>query len=133
MQKIIFKIFLCLVSVAGFSACSDDNPDNNYTNVEMKVALPSGEQIVLLTPDNGNAGTFLRNVNNYFEYEIPVFVDNRATMRIEKGVYIMAFDGSATMADGTIRRVRMTAHSVMRDAIELTSDNESITLPLSFL
>ena len=128
----IVALALCVFAAFGFSACSDDTADI-YADVEMLLAAPDGELIQIVRPDNGQATTFLRDINNNRVYAIPSFIDNRATVRVEKGVYVMAFDGEAVMPDGTVRRVRMTGHSVIKDALTFNEAKVTITLNIFFL
>lgn len=130
--KYIYSLIICLFATVAFSACSDDTADL-YADVEMLLAAPDGELIQIVRPDNGQATTFLRDINNNRVYAIPSFIDNRATLRVEKGVYVMAFDGEAVMPDGTVRRVRMTGHSVIKDALTFNQDKVTVTLNIYFL
>jgi len=132
LMKHICAAVLCLLAAVALPAC-DDAPDDIYADVEMLLVAPGGERLVMVRPDNGEPSTFLRDINNKREYPMPLFVDNRAEVRLERGVYIMAFDGEAVMADGKVRRVRMTGHSVMRDAIILNNARETVTLNVIFL
>lgn len=130
--KYIYTLFLSVIAAVSFSACSDDTADI-YADVEMLLATPDGELIQIVRPDNGQPTTFLRDINNNRVYPIPSFIDNRATVRVEKGVYVMAFDGEAVMPDGSVRRVRMTGHSVMKDALTFNDANVTVTLNVFFL
>ena len=52
-------------------------------------------------------------------------------MKLQKGVYLIAFDADATFADGTTARVRCSGYSAAETAAELLDDNETIVLRLT--
>lgn len=130
--KYLYTLFLGLIAAVAFSACSDDSADI-YADVEMLLAAPGGELIQIVRPDNGQSTTFLRDINNNRTYPIPSFIDNHASLRLEKGVYVMAFDGDAVMPDGSVRRVRMAGHSVIKDALTFNDAKVTVTLNIYFI
>ncbi len=130
--KYICVCVLCFMAAIPFAACSDD-PADLFCEVEMLLAAEDGSLMEIVRPDNGQPTTFLRDVNNKRVYPIPTFVNNRASIRVEKGVYVMAFDAEAVMPGGAIRRVRMMGHSVMHDAMIFNRPKVTITLDVYFL
>ena len=130
--NITYILAISILAAMGLAGCTDA-PDDIFTNVEMIIEAPDGEMLTMVRPDNGQPSTFLRDINNNRQYPIPLFVDNRAQLRMERGIYVMAFDGDAVLPDGTTRRVRMSGHSVMRDAIILNKPSETITIKVSFI
>ncbi|MCM1450635.1 MAG: hypothetical protein NC102_00030 [Clostridium sp.] len=122
----------CMLMALPFSACSDD-PADLYAEVEMILATDASDHIQIVRPDNGQPTTFLTDINNKRVYEIPTFIDNRATVRVEKGVYVMAFDADAVMPNGVVKRVRMLGHSVMHDALTFDKARQTVTLKIIFL
>lgn len=128
----ILTLVLALLSALALASCHDE-PDDIYADVEMLLQAPAGERLAMVRPDNGQPSTFLLDINNRRRYQLPLFVDNSARMRVERGVYVMAFDGEATMADGQVRRVRMIGHSVMREALFINKARVIVTLKVIFL
>ncbi len=127
--RLLYILIMCIFCFG----CSSDEPEEICCTAELTVQLPTNDLIVLLRPDYTTDATFMRNINTGREYTIPTFVNNRTEVRVQKGVYILAFDGDATMADGTVRRVRCTGYSVMRESVKLLGDSESLTLTLTEL
>ncbi|MCM1224675.1 MAG: hypothetical protein NC548_60530 [Lachnospiraceae bacterium] len=97
------------------------------------MATDDSDLIEIVRPDNGQPTTFLTDINNKRLYQIPTFINNRATVRVEKGVYVMAFDADAVMPNGTVKRVRMLGHSVMRDALTFDKPHQTVTLKIIIL
>ena len=124
---------LLLTAILSLASCEVDGGENIYSEVDFSVRLPDDARIAVLRIDYTLAGTFLRNINTRYEYTLPVFIDSRCHIKVRKGIYVLSFDGDATLADGTVRRVRFAGHSVNRDALSLTSDHESVLLNLAYL
>ena len=68
-----------------------------------------------------------------YEYTLPAFINGSCHIKLRKGIYLLSFDGDATLADGTVRRVRFAGHSVNRDALPLIGDHETVLLNLAYL
>ena len=133
MKKRIHCILLMMVVASAICCTScDDNTDRNiYTQVTMVAELPDGRSIVRMEADETLDGTYLRNINNRMEYEFPLFINNCGNVKLQKGVYLIAFDADATFADGTTARVRCSEYSAAETAAELLDDNETIVLRLT--
>lgn len=131
-MKTIYSMLL-LTAILFLTSCEVDGGENIYSEVDFSVCLPDSAQIAILRIDYTLEGTFLRNINTRHEYTLPAFINNRCHIRLRKGIYVLSFDGTATLADGTVRRVRFAGHSVNRDALSLTGDYETILLNLAYL
>jgi len=92
--------------------------------------LESEEPIVALTIDNSLPGNYFRNLNTGEQYQYPVFVNGKCELQVLKGIYVLSFDGVAASAEGKARKVRMTKYATTLDAVQLTEDQATITLPL---
>ena len=66
-------------------------------------------------------------------YDFPVFVNNKGTLRVQKGVYLISFDAKAILQDGSIVSVRSSEHSNAERAVTLLGEREEITLNLTLL
>ena len=119
---------LLLAAVLLLSACTKEQ--NLYCTLTLEAHLPGGENIVSMVVDNTLPGNKFRNINNGIAYPFPVFVNNSCTLRIQKGVYQIAFDGEVTLADGTVKYVRFSAYSALADAIELMEDTKNLPVEL---
>ena len=51
-------------------------------------------------------------------------------MESVQGVYIFAFDGTATLTDGSTRRVRCYEHRSPNDSVNIIDDDVEITIEL---
>ena len=62
-----------------------------------------------------------------------VFVNNRGTVRVQKGVYLISFDAVATFSDGSVARVRSSEHANAERAVNLLGDVEAVVLNLTVI
>ena len=92
--------------------------------------MPDGRNIVRMEVDQTLAGTFIRNLNTRMDYDFPLFVNGEGTVKLLKGVYLIAFDATATFADGKSKRVRYSGSSSPAKALNLLGDNEVVVLKL---
>ena len=121
-MKRILPILLALL----LSACTKTAEDRLLCQVTLRL----DREIVALTIDNSLPGNYFRNLNTGETYDFPVFVNGKCEIRVLKGVYVIAFDGTAAFADGSGRRVRSAEHSSTTTAVTLTGDEETVTLSL---
>ena len=115
------------------ASCEDNADQLLFCDVTLMPALPDGRTIVRMEVDTTLASTYLRNVNNRQNYEFPIFVNNRGTVRVQKGVYLISFDARATFSDGTTARVRSSQHANPEKAVTLLNDTEAVVLQLTLL
>jgi len=74
-----------------------------------------------------------RNLNTGIDYTFPVFVNNTCTMQVQKGVYMIAFDGQVMFQDGNLANVRFTAWKNPINAVSLLKDNETLEIELKLM
>lgn len=104
MKRQVHFLFPCLlVLLTVLTACEDRGDEHLFCDVTLMTSLPDGRSIVRMEADASLAGTFLRNVNNRQEYDFPLFVNNRGTVRVQKGVYLISFDARAHSPTGRRR------------------------------
>ena len=77
--------------------------------------------------------SYFRNLNTLEEYKYPTFVNGKGFLKVLKGVYIISFDGIATLENGAVKRVRCTQHSMPLSAAVLTGDEETLSLSMFVL
>lgn len=123
--------FLLLGQVC--ASCEDNADQLLFCDVTLMPALPDGRTIVRMEVDTTLASTYLRNVNNRQNYEFPIFVNNRGTVRVQKGVYLISFDAEASFSDGTSARVRCFEYSNAERAVSLLGDTEAVVLNLTLI
>lgn len=119
------KKFALILSLLVLVSCSRQNL---FCRVTLQV--DSAQPVVALTVDNSLEGNYFRNLNTGETYSFPVFVNGKCELQVLKGVYVLAFDGVASGADGTARRVRSAQYATMLDAVTLTADEATVTLKL---
>ena len=85
---IMVSLLLPLVFSCGRSV------DDIYSNVTLNAAC-EGLELVSIRVDNSLKGNFFRNLNTGEEYSYPLFVNGSCALKVLKGVYIFAFDGTA--------------------------------------
>ena len=132
-RQVHFRFPCLLVLLTVLTACEDRGDEHLFCDVTLMTSLPDGRSIVRMEADASLAGTFLRNVNNRQEYDFPLFVNNRGTVRVQKGVYLISFDARATFSDGTTARVRSSQHANPEKAVTLLNDTEAVVLQLTLL
>ena len=134
MKRQVHFLFPCLlVLLTVLTACEDRGDEHLFCDVTLMTSLPDGRSIVRMEADASLAGTFLRNVNNRQEYDFPLFVNNRGTVRVQKGVYLISFDAEASFSDGTSARVRCFEYSNAERAVSLLGDTEAVVLNLTLI
>lgn len=129
-MKKLLMIFLALMLVP---ACEKNAGQDIWCQVTLHAVLPSGEIPLSLTADESLKGTMLQNINTMDNYSFPVLVDGMATVRVLKGLYMIAFDADALLADGTTVRVRTSLYNSPEKAVRLTDDAATVDLPLTVL
>ena len=80
--------------------------------------------------DNSLKGKFFRNLKTGEEYSYPLFVNGSCALKVLKGVYIFAFDGTATLPDGSTCRVRCYEHRSPNDSVNILDDDVELTFEL---
>lgn len=103
--------------------------DEIYSTVTLN-AVCGDMNLVSIRVDNTQKGNFFRNLNTGEEYSYPMFVNGTCTLKILKGVYIFAFDGIATLPDGSTCRVRCYEHRSPNDSVNILDDSEDLTFEL---
>lgn len=103
--------------------------DEIYSTVTLN-AVCGDMNLVSIRVDNTQKGNFFRNLNTGEEYSYPMFVNGTCTLKILKGVYIFAFDGTATLPDGSTCRVRCYEHRSPNDSVNILDDSEDLTFEL---
>lgn len=121
MRKLALILSLLLLA----ASCTRQNM---YCRVTLR--LEASPAVVALTVDNEQAGNYIRNLNTGETYPYPVFVNGKCELDVLKGVYVLAFDGTAAYADGTARRVRSAQYATMLDAVSLVQDQATVTIQL---
>ena len=87
-------------------------------------------ELVSIRVDNSLKGNFFRNLNTGEEYSYPLFVNGSCALKVLKGVYIFAFDGTATLPDGSTCRVRCYEHRSPNDSVNILDDDVELTFEL---
>ena len=103
--------------------------DGIYSNVTLNAAC-EGLELVSIRVDNSLKGNFFRNLNTGEEYPYPLFVNGSCALKVLKGVYIFAFDGTATLPDGSTCRVRCYEHRSPNDSVNILDDDVELTFEL---
>ena len=130
MRRLVFVLAALAVS-ACLVSCGKASEDI-YSVVTLK-AYAGDVTLVTIKVDKAIEGNFFRNLNTGEEYEYPLFTNGSCTFRVLKGVYIFAFDGNATLPDGTVRKVRCYAHRSPNDSVNILGDEITIKFDLLLL
>lgn len=103
--------------------------DEIYSTVTLN-AVCGDMQLVSIRVDNSLKGNFFQNLNTGEEYTYPLFVNGNCTLKVLKGVYIFAFDGTATLPDGSTCRVRCYEHRSPNDSVNILDDDVELIFEL---
>ena len=125
------KLIYILILASAFTAC-EKNQDLNCL-VTLNVEIEGQDTPISVAADHSLAGTMFRNINTLENYTIPVIAGGTTQMQVLKGIYMIAFDADAILADGSSRRVRSSQYSSPEKAVNLTGDNCTVTLKLIVL
>lgn len=126
-KLLIFSLLSVLCS------CTKPAVDNLYCQLSLQATLPDGRQAVSITVDPALPGNQLRNLNTGISYPFPTFVNNLGSLQVQKGVYVISFDGDALFADGSHATVRFSAYGTPATAVNLMGDTEVLDIKLTIL
>ncbi len=127
MKKALVILLLAL------TACSGKLEQEMFTEVEMVLSTPDGKGVQSMTVSSSLKGNKFLNLNTGINYPFPEFKDGKATIKVQKGVYNIAFDGKAVMEDGSSCTLRSYEYTDPVKAVNFLSANESITLEVIYL
>lgn len=122
-----------VILLFALSACSGKVEPEIFSTVEIVLSTPDGRGVKSMTVDPSLPGNKLLNLNTGINYPYPDFKDGKATIKVQKGVYSIAFDGKAVMEDGSARTLRSFSHSDPVKAVNLISGSETLTLDVIYL
>ena len=120
------KVFIILLF---FLLSCGQNVDDIYSNVTLNTVC-GDMQLPAIRVDNSVKGNFFSNLNTGERHDYPLFVNGKCTLKVLKGVYIFAFDGTATLTDGSTRRVRCYEHRSPNDSVNIIDGDVEITVEL---
>jgi len=132
-KKILSIILLVSALLTAPCSCTKNADQDIYCDVTLQAVLPDGGDIITLEVDMSVKGNFFRNLNTQQDYDYPIFANNKCTLRVLKGVYILAFDGKALLSDGSYRTVRCSQYTAPADAVTLLEDSQTLELDLTIL
>lgn len=111
-------------------ACTKSVEQQYMCVVTLQTELPDGRVPVSITVDPALPGNQFRNLNTGINYSFPTLVNNSGLMEVQKGVYLVSFDGDALFSDGSHATVRFTQWGTPSTSISLMDDRQTITLKL---
>ena len=123
-------ILSCLALLGG---CTKPALADLYCRLTLQAAFPDGREAVSITVDPALPGNTLRNLNTGISYTLPTFVNNLGSLQVQKGVYVLSFDGDALFADGSHATVRFSAYGTPATAVNLMGDTEVLDIKLTIL
>lgn len=134
MRKLCEYVLALLAASVLCFGCGEAFEPNIFAIVRLHVTCQAASaDVERLEVDNALEGSFIRDLNTRQEYAIPTFQKGRATVKLRKGVYLIAFDGNATFSDGQRKRVRCSSHNYPDKAVALLEDTQTLQLELTIL
>lgn len=121
---------MSLVVAAG---CSKSVEDNIYCDVTLQLSLLGGKEVASMTVNPDLRGNMFKNINTGINYTYPEFVGDVCKMTVQKGVYMIAFDGDVVYSDGTSGLVRFTGYNSLSKVRNLLEDEETLELSVIVL
>lgn len=128
-MKKLLVILLCFAAVS----CGTKVEPELFSVVTINLSTEDGARVVSMVVSPSMEGNQFRNLNTGINYAYPRFQDNYCTMKVQKGVYVIGFDGEATFTGGIKRRVRHYSHVDPVNAVNLLNATETLTLNLIYL
>lgn len=126
-------ILYYLVAALSVLSCGTKVEPELFCELTLSLATEDGARVASMTVSSSLEGNQCRNLNTGMNYTYPVFKDNEALLRVQKGVYLLSFDAVATLEDGSTRSVRHYGHADPQNAVNLLSGRETLTLELVYL
>lgn len=123
------KVFILSVLIL-LCGCTKTVEQKYMCVVTLQAELSDGRVPVSITVDPTLPGNQFYNLNTGMNYNLPTLVNNTGLMEVQKGVYMVAFDGDALFSDGSHATVRFTQWGTPSTAINLMEDSQVITLKL---
>ena len=127
------KLLILSLLALAMGGCTKPALENLYCQLNLQAILPDGREAVSITVDPDLRGNQLRNLNTGMSYPFPTFVNNLGQVQVQKGVYVISFDGDALFADGSHATVRFSAYGTPATAVNLMGDTEVLDLKLTVL
>ena len=104
-----------------------------FCEVTLRVFVEGDPDYVSIEIDPSLQGNMFRNLNTYQDYSMPAIIGGTASMRVLKGLYMIAFDGTIHLSDGSRRTVRFSRYNSPDKAIYLLEDCATIEMELTLL
>ncbi|MBR1887455.1 MAG: hypothetical protein IJ813_03195 [Bacteroidales bacterium] len=127
------RFFILIAALCLACSCGTKVEPELFSVVEVNLATEDGEPVVSMTVSPSLEGNQFKNLNTGINYSFPQFQNSHCTMRVQKGVYVIGFDGVASLPGGVRRRVRHYSHIDPVNAVNLLDASETITLDLIYL
>lgn len=127
----ILSSFLLAAACLLTGGCTKEMP--LFCDLTLRLVQPEGFEAVTVQVDNALQGNMLRNYNTGQDYDYPLFVNGKASLRVLKGVYLISFDGKATLSDGSVRTVRFSGYNAPDKAVSLLEDRMTLELEIRVL
>ena len=122
MMRSVFSYVAAVVLFLTLSGCSKER--QVFCDLTLRLVQPDGLQAVTVRIDNTLPGNVLRNYNTGQNYDFPLFL---------KGVYLIAFDGVATLSDGSVRTFRFSGYNAPDKAVSILDDVQTVELEVRAL
>jgi hypothetical protein len=127
------KKALVISLLALLCGCTKAVEQKYFCVLTLQTELSDGRVPVSITVDPALPGNQFCNLNTGIEYSFPTLVNNSGLMEVQKGVYIVAFDGDALFSDGSHATVRFTEWGTPSSAITLMENSQTLVLKLTVL
>ena len=131
MMRSVFSYVAAVVLFLTLSGCSKER--QVFCDLTLRLVQPDDLQAVTVRTDNTLPGNVLRNYNTGQNYDFPLFVNGAANLRVLKGVYLIAFDGVATLSDGSVRTFRFSGYNAPDKAVSILDDVQTVELEVRAL
>ena len=131
MRRIFCITSLFLAAVLLSSSCGKEQ--DIFCEVTLQVSVKGNPDYVSIEIDPSLKGNMFRNLNTYQDYSMPAIIGGTASMRVLKGLYMISFDGTIHLTDGSRRTVRFSQYNSPDKAIYLLEDSATIEMELTLL
>lgn len=122
------KFLLGAMALLSALAVGCESEDSIFTQLSVRLVMPDTRPVDLLVIVSENS--YFRNVNTDERIAFPQVVDNRAVLRLRKGVYTLIVEAEATYGSGEVRLLRNADYNQSGQALTWIGENESVVLLL---
>lgn len=124
----MMKFLLGAMALLSALAAGCESEDSIFTQLSVRLVMPDTRPVDRLVIVSESS--YFRNVNTDERIAFPQVVDNKAALRLRKGVYTLIVEAEATYGSNEVKLLRNADYNQNGQALTWIGENESIVLLL---